>query len=91
MFWLVATLDILLCVRMEVLLRHPGPEYPSSHYSDLARGQSKDNWLSCIVIWLIIFSEPIPARNALFVMGALSLAWLVRRTLLRLRALGRKF
>ena len=67
-----------------LLNRVPPLKLTASHYA-LARGQRQDNWLACAVIWAVVFSEDCPIRQALRVIGAMLLAWLIQRTAQRLR------
>jgi cobalamin synthase len=90
LFWLVATLEVALSMRFALVLRNVAPPELSAHHFALATGQRKDSWLACAVIWLAILSKGCPIRSALLVTGALVLVWLFRRTVQRLRSLGRK-
>jgi hypothetical protein len=86
-FWFVATFDVVLSFGFAVLMRRRSrPDTLATHRA-LARSQEKDNWLACVVVWAVIFSEGCPIRPALFVLGAMILAWLARRALFRVRSL----
>lgn len=86
-FWFVATLEVVLSIGFAVLVRKvPTPDLSARHPT-LARSQGKDNWLACAVIWIVVFSEGYPMRQALVIPGAMILAWLARRTLYRVRSL----
>lgn len=85
LFWLIATVDITVSIGFALLVRRvPNVKLTADHF-DLARGQKKDNWLACGIIWVTIFSESSPIREAVWVVGALLLAWLIQRTVYRLR------
>lgn len=87
LFWLIATLEVILSVGFAVLVgKVPTLKLTPSHFS-LARSQRKDNWMACAVIWTVVFSEGCPVRTLLWVAGAMILAWLIQRTLYRVRSL----
>ena len=86
-FWFVATLDLAVSVGFAVLVsKVPTPELSPSHFT-LSRSQRKDNWLGCAMIWVVLFSEGWPLRDALLLAGAMVLAWLTQRTVYRLRSI----
>jgi len=54
----------------------------------LARGQFKDGLLAAVLFWTICLSKGAPLlKDALDVGGAFVLAWLIWRTLQRMRSL----
>lgn len=85
LFWLIATVEITVSIGFAWLVRRvPNVKLTADHF-DLARSQKKDNWLACAIIWAVVFSEATPIREALWVVGAMLLAWLIQRTVYRLR------
>lgn len=83
LFWLTATLEIALAIGFAVLVNKvPNVRLTPNHFN-LAKSQKKDNWLACIVIWAVVFSEGLPVRTILWAAGTLVLGWLIHRALLR--------
>ena len=75
-FWFAVTLEVVLSIGFAVLVtRIRRRELLESHFS-LALSQRKDNWLSCAVTWIVVFSERFPIRTAFWLVGAVILAWL---------------
>jgi hypothetical protein len=53
----------------------------------LARGQEKDNWLTCAAVWSIVLSGQWAGREILQTVGAAVLTWTAWRSVQRLRIL----
>ena len=87
LFWLVATLNVVLSVGFALRTRNVTTGEPSEKHLTLARGQRKDDWLTCAVIWSALMSKGQPISPVLFLVGAMVLAWLTQRTVHRVRLL----
>jgi hypothetical protein len=86
-FWLAATLAVALAIGFALRVRAVATDRIAASHFTLSRGQRKDNWLTCAVIWIMLLSEGCPIRHALSLAGAMILAWLAARTLQRMRSL----
>jgi hypothetical protein len=87
LFWLVATLNVVVSFGFALRARNVTTrELPERHLT-LARGQRKDDWLTCVVIWSALMSKGCPIRTVLFLVAAMVLAWLTQRTVHRVRLL----
>ena len=90
LFWLVAVLQVLVAVRFVLLIRKAPPRLHKPRNFVLARGQFQDGLLSAAVMWAIFLSKGAPfIKDALDVVGALLLLWLIWRTMHRMRLLRR--
>jgi cobalamin synthase len=87
LFWCVATLNVVFSFHFNLRARNVTPPELPERLFTLARGQRKDDWLTCVVIWFVLLSKGCPIRQALFLVGAMVLAWLTQRTLHRVRLL----
>jgi hypothetical protein len=86
-FWLVATLNVALAFGFELLVRRARAPTTQAHRAALARGQHKDNWLVCAVIWIVHASDRMSGHELVMLVGAMLIAWLTRRLASRLRML----
>lgn len=87
-FWLVALLQVLVAIRFVLLIRKAPPQLHKPRNFGLARGQFQDGLLSAAVMWAIFLSKGAPLiKDALDVVGALLLLWLIGRTMRRTRLL----
>ena len=68
--------------------RVPQPQLLASDFV-LASSQRKDNRLTCAIVWFVLLGDRLPAKELLLMVGTLVLAWLLRRTLQRVRLLQR--
>lgn len=90
-FWLVALLQVLVAIRFVLLIRKAPSLLHKSRNFVLARGQVQDGLLSAAVMWAIVLSKGAPlVKDALDVVGALLLLWLIWRTMHRTRLLRRR-
>ena len=88
-FWFAAIVACFLAFGFAV--RHKGAlmASPRPVHLDLAKGQEKDNWLTCAVVWVAVFSEHWDGRDFVFIAGAAVLAWTAWRTFRRVMLLAR--
>jgi hypothetical protein len=86
-FWLVATLNIVLALGFEMLVRKVNMAVTQAHRIALARGQHRDNWLACATIWVGHASGQMTAHELVMLAGAMLLAWLTQRAACRLSLL----
>jgi hypothetical protein len=86
-FWLMATLNVVLALGFELLVRSPRGSAARDQRVALARGQHKDNWLLCAAIWIGFASARMSGHELLMLVGAMLFAWLTRRAASRLRLL----
>jgi cobalamin synthase len=86
-FWILATLDVVVSVVFMVRVQSVVASSPArqTRLFAIAQGQQKDSWLACAIVWVVLLSDGCPVRNYLFVGGALIIAWLLQRTLQRYR------
>jgi len=93
-FWFTATVACLLAFAFAFAfeLRQRGRAEGSANLLrlKLARGQHKDNWLNCMVVWSVLLASGAALSKDLLVPGSLLLGWTACRTLRRLRALQRQ-
>jgi len=87
LFWFLATLEVALSVGFELRSRTASARNLKTDRRTLAQSQRKDIWLACAVIWVALLGDGYPMRDALYPLGAVALAWFVRRTAQRLRML----
>jgi hypothetical protein len=88
-FWFVATVTSLLAFGFAVKQRRLVGEGSKAASPELARGQEKDNWLTCVVVWGVIFCSHTDFVQALQALGVLILGWTAWRTLRRVALLAR--
>jgi hypothetical protein len=88
-FWIFATLDVVISIALAVRVRTAVAGTAKAEHLALARGQQKDSWLACAIVWIVLLSDGCPVRNHLFVAGALVIAWLLHRNVQRYRLLQR--
>jgi hypothetical protein len=86
-FWLTATLNVALALGFELLVRSSRGSAARDQRIALARGQHKDNWLSCATIWIGLASAHMSGHELPMLAGAMLFAWLTRRAASRLRLL----
>ena len=88
-FWFVATLSCVLAFGFAVKHKGAVAASPRPVHVGLAKGQEKDNWLTCAIVWLVVFSEHWNGREAILVLGATGLLWTAWRTYRRVLLLRR--
>ena len=88
-FWLIATVTCVLAFRFSFKQRRLVAEALQSARPELAKGQEKDNWLTCVVVWVVIFGGHAEFAETLQVLGSLILGWTAWRTLRRIAILQR--
>ena len=88
LFWSVALVRVVVAVRFSVLMYEVPRQLHHPRDFFLARGQFKDGLLAAVLFWTICLSKGAPLlKDALDVGGAFVLAWLIWRTLQRMRSL----
>jgi len=88
-FWLVATLDLAMSLGLDWRIRHSESREPTDEHLALRRGLRQDSWLACALIWTVLLSEGCPIRPALTLIGSMTLVWLLKRAVRRIRSLKR--
>ena len=84
-FWIFATLNVVISVMLMVRVRSASSGALTAEHVALARGQQKDGWLACAVVWMVLLSEGCPVRDYFFIAGAPVVAWLLHRAVRRYR------
>ena len=87
-FWFLATLDVVVSIVIEAwifLVRTRSLKRDA--FTSLIRGQRKDAWLVCAMVWTVLITDGVPMQWSLHVAGAVAFLWLLRRTVQRLRSL----
>ena len=88
LFWSVAFAQVIVTVRFSVLMYEVPRRLHHPRNPFLARGQFKDSLLAAVLFWTVRLSKGAPLfKDVLDVGGALVLAWLIWRTLRRMRFL----
>jgi hypothetical protein len=82
-FWTVASIACLLSIGFAFKHRGAGPIDRPSASDRLARSQEKDDWLTCLVVWGVIFAGSREFAPELQFVGAAILGWTGSRTLKR--------
>ena len=85
LFWLCATVQLLVSLRLAALIRRLNDAQVTGKILKLASGQRQDSWLACGVIWGLIVCKSSPYRDVLFYSGSLALTWLIVRACQRLK------
>jgi hypothetical protein len=87
-FWLTAMLSCATAFWFAI--KHKGliAASPRPVHLDLAKGQEKDNWLTCGVVWAVVLSGKWEGKEVLMILGVVCLSWVVWRTLRRVRLLA---
>jgi hypothetical protein len=88
-FWFIATVTCVLSFGFSFKQRRLVGEASKAASPELARGQEKDNWLTCVVVWGVIFSGHSDFAQTLQALGALVLGWTAWRTIRRVGMLQR--
>lgn len=89
-FWFLATLDVLVSIGVEVwvwLVATRG--HKSERSTALAISQRKDIWLLSAIVWIVLIGNHVSSSSLLLAAGALTLVWLLWRTLRRLHLFAR--
>lgn len=86
-FWLLASMQVVLSISFTLRLRKIAAPLPTKDHFALARGQRKDSWLACAVIWIVLFTADAPFGSLLVLAGTVVIAWLCQRTVQRFRLL----
>lgn len=86
-FWLAASLNVALVFGFELRVRNARVPISQERRMALERGQHKDNWLLCAVIWIGVANSRLAGHELVMLVGAMLLAWLTRRAVSRLRLL----
>jgi hypothetical protein len=88
-FWFIATVACLLAFGFSFKQSHLAGEASKAASLELAKGQEKDNWLTCGVVWGVIFGAHSDYVDTLQAIGALILVWTAWRTVRRVAILQR--
>lgn len=88
LFWSVALAQVIVAVKFSVLMYEIPPRRHRPRDLFLARGQFKDGLLAAVLFWTIYLAKGAPLlKDVLEIGGAFALAWLICRTLQRMRSL----
>jgi hypothetical protein len=87
-FWLTAMLSCVTAFWFAIKHKSLLATSPRPVHLDLAKGQEKDNWLTCGVVWAVVLSGTWQGKGALMALGAVCMVWIVWRTWRRLRLLA---
>lgn len=88
-FWFVATVTCLLAFGFAFLQRRSISREAGPDSVGVARGQEKDNWLTCAVVWGVILGTDAEFAREFELVGSVVLGLIAWRTSKRVALLHR--